>query len=262
MKLLRQRTGPNARRRNAGAHVATGTTNDPEFQTEFDAVSDATMTSPERVEALCEAVDYICRNRISGDVVECGVWKGGSMMAAAARLIKNQNADRTLWAFDTYSGMSKPTAADVDLHGATATELLAVADVNDVRSVWCQSSLDEVRSNLLSTGYAEEKLRFVVGKVEETLNSEISLPEQIALLRLDTDWYESTKVELEQLFPRLVRGGVLIIDDYGHWQGCRRAVDEYFTNNAAPMFLQRIDYTARMGVKICGTQEIPNTDAA
>jgi O-methyltransferase len=87
----------------------------------------------------------------------------------------------------------------------------------------------------------------VPGRVEETLA--FDLPDQIALLRLDTDWYESTKVSLEQLYPRLVPGGVLIIDDYGHWQGCRKAVDDYFYKTDQKILLQRIDYTGRIGIK-------------
>lgn len=87
------------------------------------------------------------------------------------------------------------------------------------------------RNNMRSTGHADDHLRFVVGPVEETLRTE-KIPQRIALLRLDTDWYESTRVELEVLLPRLSPGGVLIIDDYNHWAGSRRAVDEHFTAHA------------------------------
>lgn len=91
-------------------------------------------------------------------------------------------------------------------------------------------------------------LEFVIGPVEETLITKV--PERIALLRLDTDWYESTRAELEYLYPRLVVGGVLIVDDYGHWKGARKAVDEYFAalGNDAPL-LNRLDYTGRMAVR-------------
>jgi len=99
----------------------------------------------------------------------------------------------------------------------------------------------------LSIGYPEQQIHFVEGLVEETLPAEA--PEEIALLRLDTDWYSSTKHELEQLYPRLAPGGVLILDDYGHWQGARRAVDEYFAENQITLLLNRVDSTARIGVK-------------
>lgn len=108
-------------------------------------------------------------------------------------------------------------------------------------------TLEEVRSNLLGTGYPAERVTFVKGRVEDTLPR--VLPGPIALLRLDTAYYESTKRELEQLYPLLVLGGVLIIDDYGHWKGARRAVDEYFAASGLRPFLHRIDYTGRLVLK-------------
>ena len=110
-------------------------------------------------------------------------------------------------------------------------------------------SLEEVRANLLSTGYPPERLHFVKGMVERTLPD--AAPQQVALLRLDTDWYASTKHELEHLFPRIARNGVLIIDDYGHYVGARQAVDEYIEQHRLPLLLNRIDYTARLAVKTC-----------
>jgi hypothetical protein len=216
----------------------------------IEAVTPFTMTSPERILALCDAVEYVSQNEIVGDIVECGVWKGGSM-AAAARTLKSFLANqRTLWMYDTYDGMSEPTENDVDLHGHPANRMLADADIEKSESresIWCRCGLESVKQTLLETGYPESKLRFVKGKVEDTLPLES--PEQIAILRLDTDWYESTRCELEILFPKLVPGGVLIIDDYGHWQGCRKAVDEYFAKHNVKMFLHRVDYTGRLGIK-------------
>ena len=108
-------------------------------------------------------------------------------------------------------------------------------------------SEQQVRETLLSTGYPSERLHLVRGPVEETLPT--GAPAQLSLLRLDTDWYESTAHELRHLYPRLSTGGVLIIDDYGHWEDARRAVDEYFDSEAAPLLLNRIDYTGRVAVK-------------
>lgn len=209
------------------------------------------MTSPERILALCEAVEHISQHDIAGDIVECGVWKGGSMAAVARTLHRLESEHRTLWMYDTFEGMSEPTADDVDLHGHAANQMLAEANKEDAESresIWCRCSLENVKQTLRGTGYPESNLRFVKGKVEETLPNES--PQQIAVLRLDTDWYESTRCELEILFPKLVPGGVLIIDDYGHWQGCRKAVDEYFAKNGVNMFLHRVDYTGRLGIKL------------
>jgi hypothetical protein len=111
---------------------------------------------------------------------------------------------------------------------------------------WCKRSLKHVKGCLEETGvYDEDKLRFVVGPVEKTLLDPANLPERIAVLRLDTDWYASTKAELKHLYPRLSSGGTLIVDDYGHWYGCRQAVNEYFPG----VQLTPIDYTAVSLVK-------------
>jgi hypothetical protein len=205
------------------------------------------MTSPERIVALCEAVDHIQRHAIPGAIVECGVWRGGSMMAAARTLLAHGQTDRELWLYDTFEGMTSPRSCDVDYLGRDAAHLLATESRDEDVSIWCVSPLDTVKHNLNSTGYPPHRIRYVVGDVQETLKNQ--RPDAIALLRLDTDWYESTRCELEQLFPRLVPGGILLVDDYGHWRGCRRAVDEYFAEHHVQMMLSRIDYTGRMGVK-------------
>jgi len=207
-------------------------------------VSPYTLTGVERRASLLQAVDHVVRHRIAGDVVECGVWRGGSMMAVALAL-SQRGDERDLWLYDTFEGMSKPTDADRSVDGISAQ-----AQLNDTakgEGVWCEAGLDDVRGNLLSTGYPLDRIHFVQGKVEDTIPSQ--LPHCIALLRLDTDWYESTKHELHHLYPRLMSGGVLVIDDYGHWQGARKAVDEYFAASSSQIYLHRVDYTARLLVK-------------
>jgi hypothetical protein len=144
--------------------------------------------------------------------------------------------------------MSEPTKADVDLQGQTAEHLLRVHSPEDRHGVWCLSRLEEVERTMAASHFPRERLHFVQGKVEETLPH--TRPESIALLRLDTDWYESTRCELEYLFPLLAPGGVLIIDDYGHWQGCRQAVDDYFAATGQLIHLARMDYTGRIGIKL------------
>lgn len=198
------------------------------------------MTSTERIHALVHAVRHVVRNRVGGDMVECGVWKGGSVMAMALTLLQLGERERSLYLFDTFSGMTPPGDVDVDFQGQQAHVILD--------TVRCEASQQEVENAVLSTGYDREKIHFVRGRVEETIP--INAPESIALLRLDTDWYESTQHELQHLFPRLARGGVIIVDDYGHWRGARRAVDEYIAQHQIPLLLHRIDYTGRIAVKI------------
>ena len=205
------------------------------------------MTSRERLHALYQATHYIERNSIAGAVVECGVWRGGSMMLVCRTLRSLGSLERHIHLFDTFDGMTAPSDADIDLEGQSARELLAsVPRSTAPDSVWCIASLGDVRQNILGTGYPEGRCRFVPGRVEDTLPRHA--PERIALLRLDTDWYASTRHELEHLFPRLPDGGVLIVDDYGHWRGARKAVDEYLARHAPGLLLHRIDYSGRIGI--------------
>lgn len=209
-------------------------------------VRNHTMTSPERVAALCQAIAYLEQARVPGAIVECGVWRGGSMMAAALALLRLESTCRPLYLFDTYHGMTAPAEVDRDLYGRSARELLA-APTHEGDHVRARCNLHEVRAALHATRYPCEKMVFVPGPVEETLPA--AAPERIALLRLDTDWYESTRHELETLYPRLADGGVLIVDDYGHWQGAQRAVDEFFARQDQTPRLFAIDYTGRLVVK-------------
>ena len=214
----------------------------------WESVAPYTMTNVERVLALVNAVRYLSINQVEGAFVECGVWKGGSSMAMLKTLQSYQLEDRELYLYDTFDGMSEPTEYDVSCHGEDAREVLAEQDKNNSKSYWCYSPLDEVKKNIASLLYPSDKVHYIKGKVEETLL--VGAPDKISLLRLDTDWYESTKVELEVLWPRLVSGGVLIIDDYGHWQGARRAVDEFIQRQGLQLLLNRIDYTGRIAVKL------------
>jgi O-methyltransferase len=219
----------------------------PDFRKEeADLIRDVrpwTMTSAERIYALIQAVRFVSANAIAGAIVECGVWKGGSMMAAAKTLLRLEDTTRDLYLFDTFEGMSEPSGKDVDYSGKEASEVL----LEDAGYKCAGAPLEDVKKVLYATGYPKEKLHFVAGKVEETLPA--GAPEAISLLRLDTDWYASTKHELVHLFPRLARGGVIIIDDYGHWRGSQQACDEYFAEKSIPILLNRIDYTGRMALK-------------
>jgi hypothetical protein len=203
------------------------------------------MTSIERLAAVCSAVEYVTANNVPGDFVECGVWQGGSSMAAASMFLSEGRNDVDMFLYDTFEGMSEPTEEDVEQGGKTAKDLLT-QNGKDAQ-VWCVAPLEVVRKNMSSTGYPPSRIRYVKGKVEDTIPA--TSPQQISILRLDTDWYESTKHELEHFFPLLSPNGILIIDDYGHWAGARKAVDEYFAARGIKPFLHRIDYTGRLYIK-------------
>jgi O-methyltransferase len=211
----------------------------------IDACAPYTMTSLERQWALVKAVQYLDRHAIPGDIVECGVWRGGSIMLAKMARTGHGPARRYVL-FDTFKGMTTPTNHDVSFKGERAAVLFA-ADEREDHNAGCYASRQEVEQNLASVGFAPGEAVLCQGPVEETLRGGRALPDRIALLRLDTDWYESTRTELEILYPRLVSGGVLIVDDYGHWEGSRRAVDEYFRSKAP--LLVAVDYAGRVAIK-------------
>ena len=213
----------------------------------YNTVKPFTMTSTQRVHALIDAVNYIEKNNIDGAMVECGVWKGGSTMAMALTLKNLCAEDRDLYLYDTFSGMNTPSDHDISVHGLNAHEYFSKTKTSEDSSDWCLASLDEVKKNVYSTGYSKEKFHFIRGKVEDTIPK--NLPNKIALLRLDTDWYESTKHELTHLFPLLSPNGILIIDDYGYWEGAKKAVDEYISEKNICIFLNRIDNTGRIAIK-------------
>jgi hypothetical protein len=224
---------------------------EPELERTIRRVRRHTMTTPRRIAALCDSVEHAVRAEVPGAIVECGVWKGGSMMAAALTLLRLGAADRDLYLFDTFQGMPPPTAEDAfsayDGYSPMRHWKRRRQRGDARESSWHYVPADEVRAALLSTGYPADRVHLAEGRVEETLPA--AAPDAIAVLRLDTDWYESTRHELETLYPRLSPGGVLILDDYGHYEGARRAVDEYFAAAGGRPLLTRVDYTGRVGVK-------------
>lgn len=193
------------------------------------------MTSKERIDSLYDSLEYIRENNLEGDFVECGVWKGGNILGIITYL-QHHSMQGSVWLFDTFSGMTLPGEMDIDFVNRKASNIF-----EDVK---CASSLDSVKWLLDQTKFNKSKINYVVGDVEKTLVSK-KLPAKISLLRLDTDWYASTKKELEVLYPILCSKGVLIVDDYGHWQGAKKAVDEYFLNSN--VIIEKIDYT---GIKL------------
>ncbi len=213
---------------------------DESFRKLWAKVQDYTLISMERAWGVYSGIRYLLQRNIEGDLVECGVWKGGTCMLMAHTLLAAGARPRQLWLYDTFKGMPSPGKED---RIASTGEALS----KRCPEGWWAAGEELVRSNLAKTGYPSELLEFVPGDVCQTLREK--RPKKIALLRLDTDWYASTKAELEFLYPSLVSGGFLIIDDFGHFQGVQQAVEEFFTDPGTAPYFHRSDYTGRIGIK-------------
>jgi hypothetical protein len=230
----------------------------PDFTAEdvelCEAVKGWTLTSPERIVGLRDAVRYVVAAGVPGAIMECGVWRGGSMQVVARTLASLGVVDRDLCLFDTFETMPEPSERDVDVWGRRALDdwhrVQEEGEVAADPAFWFKP-FQEVESRLYGCGYPNDRFHFVKGLVEDTVPGHA--PGEIALLRLDTDYYQSTKHELAHLVPRVAPGGVLIIDDYGHFRGARDAVDEYLDATGLIVQFHRLDYRGRLLVLPSGS---------
>ena len=187
--------------------------------------------STARVYSLVRAAQYVVKHDIPGVAVVCGVGLGGSALALARAFRNAGETDREIWLYDTFDSEKRP-------------------ELDDYRS-----PIDYVKTILKKRcpEYNQDAFVFVKGMVEDTIPGK--MPAVISILHADTDWYDSTKHELKHLYPRITRGGVILIDDYGVWEGARRATDEYFEELSEPILLHAVDHTGRMGVKTTGAEK-------
>ena len=244
MIVRRRRKGPVDRRKQLKSLIPEATESDIHLLVKSSKIS---MTSAERLWALLQAVRYVEANQIPGDFVECGVWRGGSSFLMASALMQLGSETRNLWLFDTFEGMVAPTEKDFSTSGIPARDLLNIERKNKEESlVWAVASETEVLENMQASGYPKHKVRLVKGDVCETLNA--NLIDKVAIARLDTDWYDSTRHELETLMPKMAQHGVVIVDDYGHWSGSKQAVDEWLRDSEWKPLMNRIDYTGRLWI--------------
>jgi O-methyltransferase len=229
---------PNAEERGLPAHY------DDQAKAIIRHVRPRTMTNAAKLFGLILATRYIANAKIPGEIVECGVWRGGSMQAVALTLLEMGDTSRCLHLFDTYEGMTPPSDKDRRHDGKQASDMLASRSRDS--HVWAVATLDDVQAGMAEIEYPADRVRFHKGPVEETIPTEA--PEHIAMLRLDTDWYESTRHELQHLYDRLAPGGVLIIDDYGYWEGSRLATEEFLRSAGVNLLLIPMG-TGRIAVK-------------
>jgi hypothetical protein len=207
------------------------------------------MTSIERLCSTVLACRYVIERKIEGDFVECGVWRGGHALIAA-KMFKNAGVNKRVYLYDTFEGMTLPSEKDVKNSNNELASKEFFLKQKQTHNEWCYASIEDVKENFEKWGVLSDEVIFIKGDVCQTLDIKELRPREISILRLDTDWYESTKKELEVLYPNLVKGGVLAIDDYGHWAGSKQATDEYFTNNRNRPFFQCADYSGRIAIKI------------
>ena len=206
------------------------------------------MTTLPRLITTVKACKYILKNKIHGDFIECGVWRGGHAIIAK-KIFEANGSDKEVYLYDTFSGMTQPEEKDISY----ITKKRALIDYKthqrDLYNDWCYASLEDVKNNCIEAGLNMDGLHFIKGDVCETLDDKLNLPNKISIIRLDTDWYKSTIKELEVLYPILSKNGVLMVDDYGHWQGSKQAVDEYFDRMGFTPLLNLTDYSARICIK-------------
>jgi len=205
-----------------------------------------------------DAIRYIVANNVEGVIVECGVESGTYEYIWIQELMK-QRLERDIYMYDTFAGLTAPSEYDYNLinynngvwntpDAVLQTWKNQIADTTVNK--WCNCPLEKVKQRLASTGYPSSHLHYIVGDVLETLKVDANIPEKIAILRLDTDWYESSKFELIQLYDRVVKGGVIIFDDYYFWNGQRKATDEFFNERGLSYTITKINNQTGAIIKI------------
>tara|TARA_Y100001935_G_C17239936_1_gene475117 strand:+ start:140 stop:898 length:759 start_codon:yes stop_codon:yes gene_type:complete len=211
-------------------------------------ISKYSMTPRIRIYNLLQALRHIKQKNIDGDFVECGVWRGGNIILFK-KFLENElkNSNKKIFAYDTYEGMNQPSEEDYNLTSKLSAKILLKKEKNKNSNIWGVSKIEDVKKNISENVESLNDINFIKGEVEQTLNNEKNLPLKISILRLDTDWYLSTKKELEVLYDRVSSGGIIIIDDYGHWNGSKKAVDEFFSNKY--VWMHYVDYACRLIIK-------------
>jgi hypothetical protein len=204
------------------------------------------MTPQIRRYNLIQALEYIAHYKLEGDLVECGVWKGGNLVIYK-KFIEEKNIKKNIYAFDTFEGMSGQDHNDYIINGRIKAQTILDKDIKKITNDWGVCSLEEVKFNISQRTKNLNNIFFIKGKVEDTLLDAMNLPKKISILRLDTDFYQSTKIELEILYKKVCKGGVIIIDDYGHWAGSKKAVDEFFKEKF--VWMHYVDYACRLIIK-------------
>ena len=214
-----------------------------EDEINVDLAITSALCSKANLWSLIQSIKYIANNKIKGDFVECGVFRGGSL-GILSHYAEKYSLDSKIYGFDTFEdGFFNTPLSDKDI----TIKGLKITPDKKINNFY--PTKEEVRINLKKffkdIKYSPELIK---GDVLKTLKDPKNIPDKISILRLDTDLYLTTKIQLETLYPKLVSGGVLHIDDYGLCPGVRSAVDEYFIDQK--IWLHRIDLTCRLMIKV------------
>ena len=219
----------------------------------LDACWKRSMQTRDSLYNLWEVGSYLHANQIEGDFVECGVWRGASMQLLARQIVEKNLSAKSMWLYDTFGGMTQPTQADKRIKDGRLAEELGwdaselQEDIAFMSGVHAFATLNDVKDGFIQMGLDLQNLNFIIGDVIETIPRD--MPKKISLLRIDTDWYESTSHILLNLYPRVVTGGVVILDDYDYWSGARQAADEYFSSHQLHPLLLRQTGGGRVFIK-------------
>lgn len=216
-----------------------------QFNYMVDIVTNYSLASRLNLFSTVSSIKHIQRNQLNGHFVECGVYKGGNVLLMAM-MNEKLNLKRDVYAFDTYEGMPLPEEKDERFNGVKAKEIFEIQ--KKLGQKWMKSSLENTKKNISKHVKSIDLIKFIKGNVSQTLDNKSNIPDQISLLRIDTDLYDSTKKSLNILYPKVVINGLIIIDDYGHWKGCREAVDEYLINKN--YYMSIIDASCRLIIKL------------
>ena len=212
-------------------------------------VNKYSMTPKIRIYNLLQSLRHLKHKNVKGDYVECGVWKGGNLILFK-KFLENEKVIeevKSIYGFDTFEGMTEPDENDFQITNKIKAKDLFKTDTNKSSHLWGICKIDDVKNNLSKNLKDIDNINLIKGPVEQTLSIKENIPDCISLLRLDTDFYISTKKELEVLYERVSPGGIIIIDDYGHWAGSKKAVDEFFKNKY--VWMHYVDYACRLIIK-------------
>ena len=187
------------------------------------------MVPPPRLRLLYELSKRINKEKVIGDIVECGVYNGGSAAMMSSAQSFDRKSVRHLWLFDSFEGLPSPTEND------------GLYERTHYYKGWCGGSVEKVHEIFRILDLSREYLHIIKGLFQETFTQENTKIVNIALLHIDADWYESVKICLETFYPKVSHGGYVVFDDYNTFSGCKKAVHEYFDKHNLKVKLETRD---------------------